>query len=148
MPQLLLLERGIQLNDLFDRSALIELTGEQRTELWQELCAAIETEYETDRIWGKGFGCWTYEYKYRRGGKTLCALYAKDDTVCLLVTLGRAEREKFEARRESFSERIQGIYDTTQTYHDGKWLWIELQDVASNGEILELLHIKRRPNRK
>ena len=136
------------MNDSFDRPALLELTGERLTAVWQELCAAIEAEYDTDRLWGKGFGCWTYEYKYRRGGKTLCTLYAKENTVCLLVTLGKAEREKFEARRESFSGRIQEIYDTTQTYHDGKWLWIELQDSSLNGELLELLHIKRRPNRK
>ena len=136
------------MNDSFDRPALLELTGERLTAVWQELCAAIEAEYDTDRLWGKGFGCWTYEYKYRRGGKTLCTLYAKENTVCLLVTLGKAEREKFEARRESFSGRIQEIYDNTQTYHDGKWLWIELQDSSLNGELLELLHIKRRPNRK
>ena len=136
------------MNDSFDRPALLELTGEQRTERWQELCAAVETEYETDRIWGKGFGCWTYEYKYRRGGKTLCTLYAKEDAICLLVTLGRAERDKFEARRNSFSAWLQEIYDTTQTYHDGKWLWIELLNSAHIGELLELLHIKRRPNRK
>ncbi len=136
------------MNDAFDRAALQKLTGEHLTQVWQEFCDAIEAEYETDRLWGKGFGCWTYEYKYRRGGKTLCTLYAKEGTICLLVTLGKAEREKFDARRESFSARVQEIYDSTQTYHDGKWLWIELQDSTMNGELLELLHIKRRPNRK
>jgi len=136
------------MNDLFDRQALLELTGERLTGVWQELCTAIEAEYDTDRLWGKGFGCWTCEYKYRRGGKTLCTLYAKENTICLLVTLGKAEREIFDARRESFSDRILEIYDSTQNYHDGKWLWIELQDGSLNAELLELLHIKRRPNRK
>ena len=136
------------MNDSFDRPALLGLIGEHLTQVWQELCAAIEAEYDTDRLWGKGFGRWTYEYKYRRGGKTLCTLYAGEDAVCLLVTLGKAEREKFDACRESFSERIQEIYDSTQNYHDGKWLWIELQDSSLNGELVELLHVKRRPNRK
>lgn len=132
----------------FDRSALLELVGEQLTEVWQSLCAAIECEYETDRLWGKGFGCWTYEYKYRRGGKTLCTLYAREGAICLLVTLGKAEREKFDAGRNRFSSDIQKIYDETQTLHDGKWLWIDLQDSSLKGELLELLHLKRRPNRK
>ncbi|MBE6759656.1 MAG: DUF3788 domain-containing protein [Ruminococcaceae bacterium] len=136
------------MNDEFDRAALLGLVGEQLAEVWQELCAAIEAEYETDRLWGKGFGCWTYEYKYRRGGKTLCTLYAKENAICLLVTLGRAEREKFDARRESFSAKLQELYDTTETYHDGKWMWIELRDSSLIDELLELLHIKRRPNRK
>jgi len=136
------------MNDEFDRAALLGLVGEQLAEVWQELCAAIEAEYETDRLWGKGFGCWTYEYKYRRGGKTLCTLYAKENAICLLVTLGRAEREKFDARRESFSAKLQELYDTTETYHDGKWMWIELRDSSLIDELMELLHIKRRPNRK
>ena len=136
------------MNDAFDRAALLGLVGEQLTEVWKKLCAAIEAEYETDRLWGKGFGCWTYEYKYRRGGKTLCTLYAKESTICLLVTLGRAEREKFDARRESFSAKLQELYDTTETYHDGKWMWIELRDSSLIDELMELLHIKRRPNRK
>ena len=136
------------MNDSFDRQALLELTGERLTGVWQELCTAIEAEYDTERLWGRGFGCWTYEYKYRRGGKTLCTLYAKEGTICLLVTFGRAEREKFDARRDSFSERLQELYDNTRTLHDGKWLWIELQDSSLTGELLELLHIKRRPNRK
>ena len=40
------------------------------------------------------------------------------------------------------------IYDSTETLHDGKWMWIELQDSTLNAELLSLLHIKRRPNRK
>ena len=132
----------------FDRQALLALVGEELTEVWQRLCTDVEAQYETERLWGKGFGCWTYEYKYRRGGKTLCTLYAKENSICLLVTLGKAEREKFESRRESFSGRILEIYDSTKALHDGKWLWIDLQDSSCNGELLELLHIKRRPNRK
>ncbi len=142
------LNEGIKMNNPFDRPALLRLVGEQLTDVWQTLCADIESEYETDRLWGKGFGCWTYEYKYRRGGKTLCTLYARENAICLLVTLGKAEREKFDARRDQFSSRLQEIYDSTQTLHDGKWLWIDLQDSSMNPELLELLHIKRRPNRK
>ncbi len=136
------------MEQVFDRQALLELLGEELTEVWQSLCADIEAQYETERLWGKGFGDWVYEYKYRRGGKTLCALYAKKNAICLLVTFGKAEREKFESRRESFSGYVRETYDSTQTLHDGKWLWIELHDSSANGELLELLHIKRRPNRK
>ncbi|MCI7766995.1 MAG: DUF3788 domain-containing protein [Oscillospiraceae bacterium] len=38
---------------------------------------------------GKGFGEWVYEYKYRRGGKTLCTFYAKQGTAVILIILGK-----------------------------------------------------------
>jgi len=133
---------------MYDRKAILDLAGEKKLSVWEQLCAAIEKEYDTDRIWGKGFGMWVHEYKYRRGGKTLCTLYVKEDTVCVLITLGRAEREKFEKIRERFSPRLQKIYDETESLHDGKWLWLEQEDSSMIPELTELLHIKRRPNRK
>ena len=39
-----------------------------------------------NRLWNKGFGDWMVEYKYRRGGKTLCTLYAKENNAALLIT--------------------------------------------------------------
>ena len=60
----------------------------------------------------------------------------------------KAEREKFENIKSSFSRQLQEIYDNTETYHDGKWLWISLDEQLNYVEILEMLKIKRRPNRK
>lgn len=116
--------------------------------LWDEATAAIDALYDVDRIWDKGFGDWKIEYKYRRGGKTLCTFYAKENAAQLLITYGKAEREKFDAIKESVSKLLQDIYDTTDTLHDGKWLWIPLDDNFLIEDILAMLKIKRRPNRK
>lgn len=128
--------------------AVKELIGSDKSKIWDNLTASIEELYDTDRIWNKGFGDWIYEYKYRRGGKTLCAFYAKQDIANILIILGKAEREKLELQREKFSEQILSIYDETQTYHDGKWLWIPIDEKLSIEDILNMLKIKRRPNRK
>ncbi len=133
---------------MYDRDAIRDLVGEEKLSVWEQLCAAIEKEYDTDRLWGKGFGWWVHEYKYHRGGKTLCTLYAKENTVCVLITLGKAEREKFEKIRDRFSSQLLKIYDDTESLHDGKWLWLEQDDSSMIPELMELLHIKRRPNRK
>lgn len=129
-------------------SAVKELIGSDKSSIWDNLTASIEELYDTDRIWNKGFGDWIYEYKYRRGGKTLCAFYAKQDIANILIIFGKAEREKFELQREKFSEQILSIYDESQTYHDGKWLWIPIDEKLSIEDILNMLKIKRRPNRK
>ena len=130
------------------REKLEQLISKQALARWDALTARIDAMYDVDRLWGKGFGCWEIEYKYRRGGKTLCTFYANADGAALLVTLGKAERDKFEEIKESVSEHIAAIYDSTQTLHDGKWLWLPIDEKLDAEDALKLLKIKRRPNRK
>ena len=100
------------------------------------------------RLWDKGGKAWKYEYKYRRGGKTLCALYARENCVGFMIILGEDERLKFEADRESYSKEVQEIYDETKTYHDGKWIMFEPADTSLFHDFIRLLQIKRKANRK
>lgn len=126
---------------------LEELMGTANLELWNKLTECVDRSYDVDRIWNKGFGDWVYEYKYRRGGKTLCTFYAKADTAAILIIMGKAEREKFEAQRDSFTEHILALYDATESYHDGKWLWIPIDEKLSFDDVTKMLNIKRKPNR-
>lgn len=127
---------------------LTVLLSNETLSVWTELTEAIDSLYDVDRLWDKGFGDWKIEYKYRRGGKTLCTFYAKEGAANLLITYGKAEREKFEAIKTSISKQLQEIYEMTTTLHDGKWLWIPLDDELKVEDIIEMLKIKRRPNRK
>ena len=123
------------------------LTGKELYDLWTSLHQLIEQKYNMEQMWNHGGKKWTYEYKYRRGGKTLCALYAKEQTIGFMVILGKDERTKFESMREMFSNAAQKIYDETTTFHDGKWLMFELKATSLFNDIERLLSIKRKPNR-
>lgn len=123
------------------------LTGKELYDLWTSLRQLIEQKYNMEQMWNHGGKKWTYEYKYRRGGKTLCALYAKEQTIGFMVILGKDERTKFESMREMFSNATLKIYDETTTFHDGKWLMFELKDTSLFNDIERLLSIKRKPNR-
>lgn len=127
---------------------LTVLLSKETLSVWTELTEAIDLLYDVDRLWDKGFGDWKIEYKYRRGGKTLCTFYAKEGVANLLITYGKAEREKFEAIKATISKQLQDIYERTAILHDGKWLWIPLDDKLKVEDIIEMLKIKRRPNRK
>ena len=124
------------------------LIGTDLYDVWNSLCQLIEKSYEMEQLWNRGGKAWTYEYKYRRGGKTLCALYARENCVGFMVILGKDERTKFEAGRNNYSELVQKIYDETKTYHDGKWLMFEPVDTSLFGDFMQILAIKRKPNRK
>lgn len=124
------------------------LVGKSLYDVWNGLCAVIEENYDMDRLWDKGGKAWDYEYKYRRGGKTLCALYARENCIGFMVILGKAERIKFEADRENYQKSVQKMYDEAQTYHDGKWIMFEPTDTSLFPDFIKLLKMKRKPNKK
>ena len=131
-----------------DEEEMTALVGKSLYDVWNQLCALIDEKYDMDRLWGKGGKAWNYEYKYRRGGKTLCALYARENCVGFMIVLGKEERLKFETDRENYSKEVQKIYDKTQTYHDGKWIMFEPVDSSLFHDFMRLLVIKRKQNRK
>lgn len=124
------------------------LVGKSLYDVWNKLCALIDEKYEMDCLWDRGGKAWKYEYKYRRGGKTLCALYARENCVGFMIILGKDERQKFETDREHYSKEVQEIYDEAQTYRDGKWIMFKPTDTALFNDFIRLLRIKRKPNRK
>ena len=76
------------LENIPTQSTMTELLGQPLFEVWQELCSVIDEKYEMERLWNTGGKNWTYEYKYRRGGKTLCSLYAKSNCVGFMIIFG------------------------------------------------------------
>ena len=133
-------------------STMTELLGKSLFEVWQELCSAIDEKYQMERLWNTGGKNWTYEYKYRRGGKTLCCLYAKSNCVGFMIIFGSVawdiERTKFEDIRTTLSNAVCRQYDEAKIYHDGKWVMFEPTDTAVLDDYIKLLAIKRKPNRK
>ena len=129
-------------------SSMIELLGRSLYEIWQQLCMTIDKKYEMDRIWNNGGKKWTYEYKYRRGGKTLCCLYAKSSCIGFMIIFGKDERARFEDIRDTLSDSICKQYDEAKTYRDGKWVMFEPTDTTEFDNYIKLLAIKRKPNRK
>ena len=124
------------------------LVGQSLYDVWNELSTLIAEKYEMECLWNKVVKAWKYEYKYRRGGKTLCALYARENCVGFMIILGKDERLKFDTDRDNYSKEVQRIYDETKTYHDGKWLMFEPTDTTLFDDFIRLLRIKRKPNRK
>lgn len=126
---------------------MIDLIGLPLYEIWKKLCALVDEQYEMEHLWDSGGKAWTYEYKYRRSGKTLCALYAKENCIGFMLVLGKDERAKFENDRENFSTEIQTVYDNAQTYHDGKWIMFKPTDTSLFDDLIKLLALKRTPNK-
>ena len=88
------------------------------------------------------------ELKFRRAGKTVLTIYIREGRFDFLVVFGKAERAKFEARRDEFPQKIRDIYDAAKIFHDGKWIWFGVSDLETLEVVKELILIKKKPNRK
>ena len=130
------------------QSTMTDLLGQPLFEVWQKLCVVIDEKYEMERLWNAGGKNWIYEYKYRRGGKTLCSLYAKVNRIGFMIIFGKNEREKLEEIRDTLSDAVCRRYDEAKTYRDGKWVMFEPTDTSEFDDYMKLLAVKRKPNRK
>jgi len=83
-----------------------------------------------------------------RGGKTILTIYIRDDRFDFLVIFGAAERGQFEVQCDTFPQSIRDIYDNSRTYHDDKWMFTPVADMATLEAVKELIMIKKKPNRK
>ncbi len=88
------------------------------------------------------------ELKFRQGKKTILTITIHDDKFTFLVIFGKAEREKFDQERRNFSKFIQDYYDNSKTYHDGKWMFIDVTSLDVLDDLKRLIMIKKKPNRK
>jgi len=130
--------------------------GEVKQELgsastaWEKLTGHIRYLYVMDELWEPGNPNHKHynNLRFRRGGKTLITLAMREGYFIACVVLGKDEREKFDAKREAFGEAVLKCYDQTDTYHDGKWLGFDMYDETLVDDLVQLLQIKRKPNRK
>lgn len=125
-----------------------ELLGPSLLDVWNALCSEIDEKYDVERVWNTGGKNWAYEYKYRKGGKTLCCLYAKKNCIGFMIIFGKEERAKFEEIRAVLSSAVCKQYDEAKTYHDGKWVMFEPTTKDQFEDYMKLLVLKRKPNRK
>lgn len=136
------------LENIPSQKTMTELLGQSLFEIWQRLCLVIDEKYEIERIWNTGGKNWIYEYKYRKGGKTLCCLYAKNNCIGFMIIFVKDERTKFENIRGTLSNTVCKQFDEAKTYRDGKWVMFYPTNTAEFADYMNLLAIKRKPNRK
>ncbi|MDE6471517.1 MAG: DUF3788 domain-containing protein [Clostridia bacterium] len=130
------------------KEELERLVGIDKVNIFFDIVDTITLLYDMEQVWNNGGKKWTYEYKFRKSGKTLCAFYFKENTLGFMIIFGKDERTKVDEIRNELSIAVLDVYDNTQTYHDGKWVMLNLTDYSLLEDIKKLLFIKRKPNRK
>lgn len=124
-----------------ENEKITEMLGSAKP-VWEKYLTAIRDTYEMEELWDGN------ELKFRRGGKTLVTLYIKEGFFTLLLIYGKAERAKFEEQMDTFPVVLQDLYRNSRTFHDGKWMFLDAADDSLVPDVMRMLAIKRRPNRK
>ena len=130
------------------REELEKLVGTDKVNIFYKIVDEITLLYNMDQAWNNGGKKWTYEYKFRKCGKTLCAFYFKENMLGFMIIFGKEERTKVEEIRNELSSDILETYDNAQTFHDGKWVMFNITDYSMIEDFKKLLFIKKKPNRK
>lgn len=127
-----------------DEDAVLQWMGQEAFQHWVELQSWIEASYpgvfEPDWLYGGKRRGWSLRYKKTKAFCTLLPAYRQ---LSVLVVLGRAERDKFEERRYTWSPHLLKLYDEARAYPDGKWLTIPISSTEDREEVMELLSMKR-----
>lgn len=115
-------------------------------EITLEIVKFMRGQYRLDEVAGRYYNipC----VRFRQGKKTIVSINLHKDYYDFQIVLGKAEREKFEAVRHEFPAEIQDIYEKERTLHDGKWLYIRVDNLYMWEAVKRLILMKKNPNRK
>lgn len=130
------------------RDELEKLVGIDKINVFYDIVSEITKLYDMEQIWNPGGKKWTYEYKFRKSGKTLCAFYFRENTLGFMIIFGKTERNKVEEIRNELSSSVLETYDNAETFHDGKWVMFNITNNSIIEDLKKLLFIKRKPNRQ
>lgn len=130
------------------KEELEKLVEIDKVNIFYDIVDEITKLYDMEQIWNNGGKKWTYEYKFRKGGKTLCAVYFKNNILGFMIIFGKDERIRFEEIRSGLSSEVLETYDNAETFHDGKWVMFDITNNSIIEDLKKLLFIKRKPNRK
>ncbi len=129
------------------KEELEKLVGIDKVDIFYNIVNEITKLYDMEQVWNKGGKNCTYEYKFSKSGKTLCAFYFKENTLGFMIIFGKDERSKVEERSNELSFSVLEAYNNAETFHDGKWFMFNIINNSIIEDLKKLLFIKRKPNR-
>lgn len=127
-------------------SAVADWVGKDAYKYWELITQLIEQGYPSvftpEWLYGGKKHGWSLRYKKN---KSFCTLIPEKNRFALLIVFGTEERAKVEAIKNGLAKKTQKEYDQATTYHDGKWLLLEIDTDRVIKDVMLLLALKRRP---
>jgi hypothetical protein len=123
------------------------LVGRENARRWVRLLDFIDSTYSGvfrgEWLYGGARHGWSLRFKKSR---SFCALIPERGRMNVVIVFGAAERAKAEALLPSLASHVRDDYLAATTYHDGKWVLIDVDSDAVLADVVRLLEVKRRPS--
>jgi hypothetical protein len=123
-----------------------ECIGRRNAARWAELSEFIATRYpgifNVEWLYGgKKYG-WTLRFKK---SKSFCTFIPERGEFRVLLVFGSAERQKVEQLLPGLVSHVRDDYQKSTTYHDGKWVFVNVDSTRVVSDVKQLLMLKRPP---
>ena len=113
--------------------------------LWENFCSHIKETYGMDPRFEFSRCSWEsgWNVKFKKGSKTLCTVYPRENYFTVMIVIGKNEKERFEEELPSFCHEIQELYENTKEGNGQRWLMIDLEDRDERYfDVLKILAIR------
>ncbi len=127
---------------------MLGFIGQPVSECWSALHAFLKDTYQVEPEFKFGGAKYGWVYSYRKGGRPLCDLFPESGAFTVLVVLGGKEAAEALSALDSFGPNVRACLENTPAFHDGRWLWIRVQQPRDVEDIQRLVLMKRRPVKK
>lgn len=124
------------------REEIIEAIAVPLNDCWAALDIYLRETYgiDTEPVFGPSYG---WSFRYRKSGKPLCEIYPEHGSFTVQVVLGKKESDQAFAEIETFGPNVRTCLEKTPAYHDGRWLFIQIQEPRDIEDIQRLVLMKR-----
>ncbi len=129
--------------------AVADFIGSENVARWSQLLRFIDATYpgvfEGEWLYGGSRHGWSLRFKK---SKSFCTLVPERGHMNVLIVFGAAERAKAEGALADLTPDVRQKYVDATTYHDGKWLLLDVDSDDVLRDVERLLAVKRRPPAK
>lgn len=126
-------------------AAIEAALGAKALRVWRAVVGYLDEAYGVEPDLGFTGGTYGWRFRYRKGGRTIGALYPEKGSFTVLVILNGKELGQLEPRFVELSEPLQKVIEGAYQYNEGKWCWMRMPGAATLDELKRLFSLKRKP---
>jgi len=118
--------------------------GNRNYKRWTDLTQFIEGHYPRvfNSTWLFGGAKYGWSLRFKKS-KSFCTLIPEKGKFRILLVFGAEERKKVEILLPRLASHVAEDYEKSTTYHDGRWVWVNVDSKNVLNDVERLLVLKR-----